>query len=287
MGLLKPIVDLILYGNFWIALCATALCLQIQLVLGRPFQWDAVVGFSTFGTLFLYAVHRIVGINNLKNFFEVDRYHVIAHFKHHIRVYACIGLIGSGYYFFQLQRATQLVLVLPGLLSLGYVVPFLGQKRKRLRDLDFVKIYLVAIVWAWITVVLPLMEYQQAFGFASILMILERALFIFAITLPFDIRDLKVDQFGQVKTIPAIIGEKRTRQLAIACLFAAALIAFVLFGKGSYSSTVLLALLISYFISILLVQKSNVQQHDYFYSGLMDGTMIFQFLIVYIIHLLQ
>ncbi|MEO1514944.1 MAG: UbiA family prenyltransferase [Bacteroidota bacterium] len=282
MAFFKPIIDLVLYGNFWIALCALCMYWQTQLLLGHQLEWDALAGFSLFGTLFLYAVHRIVGISNLKEFFEVDRYHVIAYFRNHIRLYALIGLLGSLYYFFQLRLSTQLVLFLPSLLSLGYVIPFIGNQRKRLRDMDFVKIYLVAIVWAWITVVLPLIEQSIPFQPALVLMVLERALFIFAITLPFDIRDLEVDAFGKVKTIPAVLGEKRSRRLAQFSLLICVALAVLQFSMGHYPLKAMLGMGLAYALTAWLIQLSNSQRHDYFYSGLMDGSMIFQFLLVYL-----
>ena len=48
-------------------------------------------------------------------------------------------------------------------------------------------------------------------------MFVHRLCFVFAITIPFDIRDLKYDSL-QLKTIPTIFGEEKARYIAYATL---------------------------------------------------------------------
>jgi len=116
------------------------------------------------------------------------------------------------------------LLVIPAILSLGYVLPFV-KGNKRLRDFDYIKIFLVAIVWGVITVLMPILERTTDLTLSHLLILLERMLFIFAITLPFDIRDLKIDAHIDVKTIPSIIGIGKTKKLALFCLIIVVLLA--------------------------------------------------------------
>ena len=104
---------------------------------------------------------------------------------------------------------------------------------------------------------------------------------IFAITLPFDIRDLRVDQHGEVKTIPAILGVDKTKQLSYASLCAALILATVNYYFHFYDLKILVGLGISYLVCVWFISFSTTERHDYFYSGLLDGTMIFQFLVVW------
>ena len=280
MSLVKKIIDLILYGNFWIALGALVLTFQTQLILTGNFQLDDLIWFVFFSTFLLYALHRIVGILRLKDFLEIERYAVISKFRHHIVFYAIVASLGAIYFFFRLSWQVQLALIIPAILSLGYVFPFFGKKR-RLRDFDQIKIYLIAGVWAFVTVVLPIIDDGMSFNISIVWMILERVLFVFAITLPFDIRDLNVDNHGDVKTIPVIIGIEKTKQLAYAALTLAFALALCNYFLNFYNLPVLLGLSISYLSSAVLVSFSNAERHDYFYSGLMDGTMVLQFFFVW------
>jgi 4-hydroxybenzoate polyprenyltransferase len=272
--MLKKVLDLILYSNFYIACCAVAMTLQTQLLLFGTIEYTPVIGLIFFATLMIYAVHRIVGLFRLTDFIEEGRYYIINKFKSHIWLYAGIGLIGSFYCFFQLQRTAQFSLVIPAFLSLGYIFPVFGKKNLRLRDFNGVKIFLVAIVWAYVSVILPTLE-GDALGMATVLMFLERALFIFAITLPFDIRDLKVDAYNEVKTIPATLGVKRTQWLSIILLGLMLLMAFFL-----YEWNIILGLFLSVVLTAFFIKISPKQTNDYFFTGLMDGTMIIQPLLV-------
>ena len=253
----------------------------MQLILKVNIQFDVLAGFVFCATLFLYAIHRIVGISKLHEFLEMERYATIAKYKHHITFYAFIAGAGSCYYFWYLPNLAQLMLVIPALISFGYVLPFLTGKR-RLRDLNHLKIFLVAIVWAWITVLLPALIYPVEHSFSIIMILMERMLFIFAITLPFDIRDLKVDKENKVKTIPASIGIAKTKFLAGMCLLVALLLAGINLYFGWYSLEIFIGLTISFLLTFWLIYRSDKITHDYFYTGLMDGTMILQFVLIYI-----
>lgn len=275
--MLKKILDLILYSNFYIACCAVAMTLQTQLLLFGTIEYTPVIGLIFFATLMIYAVHRIVGLFRLTDFIEEGRYYIINKFKWHIWVYAGIGLIGSFCCFFQLERAAQFSLVIPAFLSLGYIFPVFGEKNLRLRDFNGVKIFLVAIVWAYVTVILPTLE-GDVLGMATVLMFLERAFFVFAITLPFDIRDLKVDAYNEVKTIPAMLGVKRTQWLSFVLLGLMLLIAFFL-----YEWNIILGLFLSVVLTAFFIKISPKQTNDYFFTGLMDGTMIIQPLLVLLV----
>ncbi len=254
---------------------------QSQWIFEQQFQFDIFSAFIFLATLFLYAAHRIVGISKLHEYFQLERYSVIATFKTHIQFYAVIGLLGSAICFLYIERSVQLALLIPSIVSLGYVIPFLGNK-KRLRDLNHIKIFLVAIVWAWVSVLLPALQYQQPLNSMLLFMAIERAFFIFAITLPFDIRDLKIDQHSNVKTLPAQFGLAKTKYLAYATLLVCVGIAALLLQQHFYTPLVFIALITSYFFAGSLIYLSIPNRHDYFYSGLMDGTMIVQFLLVYL-----
>lgn len=261
--------------------------LQTELLLFDVLQWNYLTTFVFAATLCLYALHRIVGMEKVKPFAEKYRYAIITKYQHHILLYAIVGLLVAAYLFFSLCFQNQLLIVLPAFLSLGYVVPFFG-KNRRLRDFDYIKIFLIAIVWAFITVILPIVERKGwAVSASDLLMCIERGLFIFAITIPFDIRDLKVDQHIQVKTIPSIIGIPQSKLLAGLLLVIAFLISCILYTLTVYNGAVLAALSLSYLSTYCLINYSDKTAEDYFFTGVMDGTMLIQFLFVLLFYFLE
>ena len=245
---------------------------QTEFILHHSIQFNYLTTFVFSATLFLYGLHRIVGIQKVQAFSDKYRYAIINQYRSHILFYAIVGGIVAAWFFFYLSTTSQLLIVLPAFLSLGYVLPFFGKKR-RLRDFDYLKIFLVAIVWAFITVVLPLVEYDL-FSNVSILLLLERMLFIFAITLPFDIRDLKVDASIKVKTIPAMIGIPKTKVLAAVSLCLAFVISGLLYSAAMYTIPIVIALSISYTTTYLFIHICDQTDHDYYFTALMDGTTV-------------
>lgn len=253
------------------------MCLQTQFLLFGKMKANVLVLFVFCSTLFLYALHRIIGLQKVKPFQDKGRYLVISTFKNHIVIYAALAASGAFISFWRLNFSVQVALIIPAILSLGYVIPILTGKR-RLRDLHFIKIFLIAIVWASITVLLPVLEADAAMDKTVLWLFLERSLFVFAITLPFDIRDLKIDAHTAVKTLPSELGIARTKGLAYAALIL--VIIFASLNVGIYSMRGLIAIGLSAVSTVFLIAYSDRVEHDYYFTGLIDGTMIVQFLLL-------
>lgn len=259
------------------------MCLQTQYLVFAKLEVNVLAVFIFCSSLFLYALHRIIGLQKVEPFQDKGRYLVISTFKNHIVIYAALASIGAFLSFWWLSFRVQIALIIPVILSLGYVIPILTGKR-RLRDLHFIKIFLIAIVWACITVLLPILEANARIDISTTLIFLERCLFVFAITLPFDIRDLQIDAHTSVKTIPSELGIDRTKLLAHACLTLVFIFAFINWQLETYSFNTLLAFGLSVLSTIPLVAYSDRVEHDYYFTGLIDGTMIFQLLLIILLN---
>ncbi len=281
MSWVRKIIDLILYSNFWIAVGALALCLQTAHLLQLELP-PALLFFVFSSTLFLYALHRIVGLQKVKPFQDKGRYLVISTFRNHIIIYAALGGLAAFVSFWYLNWNVQLALIIPAILSLGYVIPVLTGN-KRFRDVHFVKIFMIALVWAAITVLLPTLEADIPLHASIMWMFLERASFIFAITIPFDIRDLSIDEHTAVKTIPSTFGIPKSKLLAVSLLGFMLLLAYLNVQSGVYSPNTLIALSLSAFLSSALVYYSDKISHDYYFTGLIDGMMLVQYLLVFLL----
>lgn len=279
MKLLTAFIDFILYSNLWIALAAVAMVWQSEFLLFGSFDWTAYSGFVFFATLFLYAVHRLVGLTRVQPFQSAGRYRIIARFRWHIALYALLAAGAGSWYYFQLPLVMQGQLLFPCLLSLAYVLPVFAGK-KRLRDLNYLKIFLIAIAWSWITVFIPATNRAWALTVPTLLMALERALFIFSITLPFDIRDLEVDAHTGVRTLPARLGMPRTRWLAASALGGMVLCSWLNYRLDVYPGGTLASLTGSALLSYALIHFADRVEHDYYFSGAIDGMMLLQFLMV-------
>ena len=272
--------DWLIYSNLWMAANALAQGVQTRFLLGGRADLSPASGLLFFGTLFLYSLHRIVGVGQLAPFTSSGRHRFISENKTPLFAFAGLGLAGSVYFFFLLSWPIKWALLLPALVAIGYVFP-LGASGRRLRDLHFLKIFLLSIVWAFLTVWLPAAELALGSKPATLLMGLERAAFAFALVIPFDIRDLEVDRHMRVKTFPGALGATPAVWLAFGML--ALMLVFVFLN--SYSPGAKTGLACSATLTFALILFSRRVEHDYYFSGLLDGMLILQFLLVYLFSL--
>ena len=187
------------------------------------------------------------------------------------------------FFFFNIKTATQWSLIIAAFFSLAYVLPVFGGKR--LRDLPYIKIFTIAFIWAFVTVILPTQEYNNILDNHLRWMFLERTLFIFALTIPFDIRDIDVDTKTNVKTIPLSIGVQKAKYLGILALIVCIFIVFILKEQTIYSFKNTIALLFTYTITAVVVGFSQKEKSDYYFYGLTDGMMLLQSLFFYVLSL--
>jgi 4-hydroxybenzoate polyprenyltransferase len=275
-------IDFIIYGNVLIALSATVSTLStVLLISGFVDDKDAALAlFVGAATFFLYNVHKPVTYFLRKQFMGNQRFIKTKAFQIPLSILTILSGIYCAFFFFSIQLTTQLFLMSMAFLSLGYVLPILG-KGRRLRDLAYIKIFLIALVWAAMTVGLPYFEVKNSINISSFgQLFTERACFIFALCIPFDIRDMDWDTQTNVKTIPLSIGVKNAKILGIFALIVAIVLVFILKNAEIYTSFQSFTQLGIYLISIFLIFLSDKNRTDYFFYGFVDGMIFLQSLLI-------
>ena len=278
MNLLHKLVDLILYSSVWIAICAAAQVQLTYLLFDIDAGWDSYTWFIFSATLALYCLHRIIGLSRLKHNNLEGRFAVIMQYRNHILVYAILGLIASGVCLLYLSYDTWYMLVVPVAISIGYVIP-IGQGRKRLRDIHYLKLFLIAIAWSLLTVVVPVLSHGEADTSVLALAFAERLFFLIAITLPFDIRDIRIDPGTGLRTIPGTIGIRPSRIMAILAQCVSMAIVLYLIQNNGYPAVYTIPFMIFALVTMALIWKAKEDRHDYYYSGALDGTMLLPYIL--------
>jgi 4-hydroxybenzoate polyprenyltransferase len=279
MRFLLFLFNFILYSNLWIAAAAVCMSLQTQYIYTGTLQLTAYHGLLFFGTVALYAAHRLIGLQRILSITQEGRFVKIRELQLWVALLAMISAALTAYCVFQVPFKLILWILPAGIVSGTYVLP-LFKNKQRLRDVNYIKIFLIALVWAWLTASVPAYWLHQK-DLTDILAIsLERFFFIFAITLPFDIRDLKIDTATRVKTLPSAIGIRATKNLAYGCLIVMMLLAGWSYTMDAYSLGTFFGLLSCALLCFFLIKYSTPQRPDYYYTAFMDGTMILQFLLV-------
>lgn len=199
------------------------------------------------------------------------RFHIIHKYKHHIKVYAIVGTVGIIWSLFHLPFQYIIYLIFPFIISAGYVIPL--RSEYRLRDINYIKIFLIALVWAYISI-LPIILTD---GLSATLLsyLIEKFLFLLAITIPFDIRDKTIDSRNNLRTIPDLLGVRKSYLLSITLLLLCAIIHLQLF-----SGQIAIALVISDLLIISMIFLSKKVESDYMYSGVLDGSFLLRLLLL-------
>lgn len=266
MPFLKALGNFYLYSSLHISLCAGLLTIESYKVLDSQINFYFVL-FISLATMSVYSVHRLIGMDKVKAFADQGRYKVIRKFKNHILVYFLLSTLASLYFLYQLDYNTLLSFIIPFFLTALYVIPVF-KKGKRLRDLAFIKIFIIAFVWAWMTWIIPA---EIDWNTIVLFLFIERILFFIAITIPFDIRDLEVDKTVDVKTLVHVMKLKGSKYVAISLLAISFFIISYLLFQNLIANAYWIALSISYLIAGILIWYSNQKKGDWYYSGLIDG----------------
>lgn len=286
---LLPILDFLLFSNLFIAVCAVAQGLvTYHLLDAKPDKYILAILF--FGTLSVYNFSML--LSKPKKPEESPYVRVRWIFSHHrliisITLISVLCLIPLGLLYLSIEA--KLLMIFTSVLAMGYNIPFLTLNNQKigLRNIPGIKLFLIALVWSVSCVLLPIVELEHNYQINvstadTLLLVAKRFLFIAAITIPFDIRDLFQDKLYALKTIPVMLGE---RKAYIFCQFLLGgyLALLLLFDKSLNADNIALALTL--FLTGWLILKSSIQKNEYYYFFFLDGTMLLQYLLLALISL--
>ena len=280
-----------IFRNVWIALCAVCLVGEtlylikwnsgtVEYFTTKP---DIIFIFFVFSaTFFVYNFHAFANhllIEPSRHFFHLlDNRVSLAQ-----RISLLTGLTGTAITFFFISRSAQVLSLLLGFITLAYTLPILKVKgkRKRLREISYVKILTISLIWSLITVAMPVAAQNLSLPITFFfLLFIERMLFIYSITIPFEIRDMEREKMIGVMTIPSIHGVKNSKKLGYLLLIIFTLFSLIHQQYFSGGRQIAMPLIISALIACVLIYFTNKNRNQWYYKGWIDGTMAFQFILL-------
>lgn len=232
-------------------------------------KWYGLFVFSA--TFFTYNFQRLIKFYQLKS---VPNEHMIWISKHLKQLYALIPIscLICGFSFFKIFHHNSnllYILIFSLIISFLYVAKI---RNKSLRELPYLKIHLISLVCTISVALIKLMNENQVnwsnFSLTNCGFVLAHYFYFVAITIPFDIRDLKYDS-PTLRTIPQVFGIKKSRIMSI-CLFVLYLIILLLFKTTIYKNP---AFILSSLLTIFLLAKTNDQRPDFYFSGIVESSI--------------
>ncbi|WP_340156550.1 hypothetical protein [uncultured Winogradskyella sp.] len=258
MQILKRIFNFYLNSSIHVAFAATALTWITFIELDFSYNKDLLC-FVFFGT--------ITGYNFVK-YFGLAKFHhrSLAVWLKVIQVFSLLAFLAMCYFAFYLEVETLILIGVLGVVTFFYAIPVMIPKKylfddhKNLRQIGGLKVYVIALVWTFTSVFLPIINNDVTLNADVVVLAIQRFYFVLVLMFPFEIRDLIYDSL-KLATIPQKIGVKKTKVIGVLLL-----ILFVLldYFKDVVNEKILLSTMIIALITLVLLLFSNKNQSKYY-----------------------
>lgn len=276
--------DALLFSNIFMALCAVAQALVTFLLI------DAKPIYTVLAILFLstLCIYNFSILLSKPNYPQQSPFKRVRWFFGYYRWMVAITIISAILLlplFFLVSKESKLLLIFLSVLSFGYGLPMFsaGNQKFGLRNIPGLKLLLIGITWTASIVLLPIFEAESIRQLKItdtdiLLLSAKRFLFITAMAIPFDIRDLFQDRKLGLKTIPVVFGEKNA-YLLCQFLLIGYLILLFLFRDHGFDQN-FFALMITIVLAGWLIFRSKFERNEYYYFFYVDGVLILQYLMM-------
>lgn len=261
MQMLKRLFDFYLHASIHVAFAVLALVLMTNHMFQQSFDLP-MAGFAFFGTLFGY------------NFIKYEVY-----FRQKLPVRKALTLVlilslfavlASAYFFFLLEFKTQVAAIAFFGLTFLYTVPIFSSKTN-MRNWSGIKIYIVALCWAGVTTLLPMMNFGIEQYQDSFIKFWQRFFLVIVLILIFEIIDLKDDD-PSLFTVPQKIGVEKTKWLGFLLLIP---FYFLEFFKTSVDENQLIVNVILVFVTAVFLLFANENRSRYYTTFWVESIPVF------------
>jgi hypothetical protein len=267
MTQLKPLFDFYINSSIHVALAVLAMTYVTLLELNLPTDWSLL--------LFIF-FSSITGYNFVK-YFGLAKFHHrhLATWLKVIQVFSLACFLLMLWFALQLRLQTLLFIAVFAIVTFLYAIPFLPShlfmdQQKNLRNIGGLKVYVIALVWAGVTVLLPVLNNNLGFSLDVWIMAGQRFMVVMLLMLPFEIRDLQYDSL-KLATIPQKIGVKNTKIMG---LLMGILFLMLEFLKDEYSYKLILMTMAVTLTILLFIAFSNKNRSDYYSSFWVESVPI-------------
>ena len=252
MSILKRLFSYYVFSNIHVSIAA--FCLVKITLTDYEISDNTIPYFVLISTLVSYNFIRFYQIDDIDK--SVSKW-IISN-KKSLILLNVVALMLLMVLTFKIKLADVLILIPFVFATVFYVVP-LSKKKKNLRSIASLKLFLIAFSWAGITVLLPLIHHDISISLNGWVVFVQRFLIMIALAIPFDIRDFKFDK-EEIRTLPQTIGVKKSKYLGSAVL----LLFFALeFLRNSNDPTLISAFIVTISSFLLLIFAKKDQNRNY------------------------
>jgi 4-hydroxybenzoate polyprenyltransferase len=259
--------DFYLNASIHVAFSVYAFLRITEIYLELPYN-ENLNWFLFFGTITGYNFVKYAGVAKLHHKSLTKDLKII-------QIFSFICFLILCYFMCQVPIKTLYYTIPFVLLTILYAVPFLSGFDKNLREISYLKIVVVAFVWAGFTVLIPGIDAGNEISINVVFLLLQRFLIVVVLILPFDIRDVKYDAIS-LQTIPKKIGVEKTKKLGLILIVFSMVLEYLLVTL----SIVKTPFMIFFFLVIILLMRAKIDQSKYYSSFWVESLPIVWWLIL-------
>ena len=271
MKVLTSVFNFYINSSIHVALAVYALLKITEIYFNLPCN-QSLNYFIFFGTITGYNFVKYAGVAKLHHRSLTDSLKVI-------QVFSLFCFLAMCFFAYQVWVPTLYFTIPFIVLTVLYAVPFLSGFDKTLREVSYLKIVVVALVWAGFTVLIPLIDSDTNITFRAWILFVQRFLIIVVLILPFDIRDVKYDAIS-LQTIPRKIGVEKTKRLGLIIMIFCLILEYL----ASTSNTMQTPFMLFFFLVVLFLMRAKTNQSRYYSSFWVESLPIVWWLIHLGIH---
>jgi len=269
------------YSNLFIAACAILMVNQTYDLLLHSSPDKYLAGFVFSATICSYSFHWYLTSQSLV---ESPRIEWLKRYRVFHLIFFFIGLTGSGIFFFLLLPHWHWLLVSAGITFL-YSAPKIPHPWFRaLRKVAIGKTIFLALVWMYVTTLLPVIISGTRFTAPIILFVISRFFFIYAICIMFDFRDRADDKAAGIRSMVTWFSEKGVDRLFFISLLIFTICTLGLFFYN-FSVLNILLLLTPGIITAAIYEYAKRNFTDFLYYFILDGLMMLSALLMLILRI--
>ncbi|RYG43159.1 MAG: hypothetical protein EOO01_21800 [Chitinophagaceae bacterium] len=268
MKIARDIFRFFIYSNLFIACCAVLMLAQTSYLLENNAPSFDLAAFVFLATISSYSFHWFLtpAIGNS------DRINWLAKYKYVHVIFFFAGTLGAIVYGFLLIDHWPW-LVFAAFITFLYSAPKVPHPWFRLlRKIAIGKTIFLALVWMFVTTILPLEISDRPWQTDYTLFPVERFFLIYAICILFDYRDREYDLSVGIRSLITRLNEKSIDFLFYISIavYAASTIAMM---QQGHSVSVIISLLVPGVITASLYSYAKTSKSDMLYYFILDGLM--------------
>lgn len=279
MSIFRKLFDFFVFSSLYIALCAVVMVYQTHRLLLHYPPSLAVLSFVFFSSVCSYNFHWWLTPYSVTSSQRIQWTH--RHKGWHLILYL-VGVAGSIVSFIYIRKHWP-ALAFAALITFLYTAPKLPQDFfSQLKKIAVGKTLFLALVWTYVTTVLPIFLASEKLKPVYLLYAFSRFCLIYAICIIFDYRDREDDKREGIRSMITYFNEK-----GINAIFIVSLLLFLVTTLALYpylhNTAEIVILLIPGIITAALYNYAKKNFSDYLYYFVLDGLMMLSGLLMMVL----